>query len=121
MGHSAIFALAVEAGECWRISSTAADGCVDGVQVRAAAGQTLVGVAATATQPYDLFTLPWSGGQIQPLVAPIRRLLAEVRIAPTERISFIGPDGWEIEGWLVKPLHAEQSLSADPPCSRRAI
>ncbi|HEU5229068.1 MAG TPA: S9 family peptidase [Ktedonobacteraceae bacterium] len=103
-GSGAIFALAVEAGDCWRVSSTAAD--IVALQ-SVEASQMFVGVAATSAQPYDLFTLPWSGGELRPLVSTDQALLAEVSIAPTERISFTGPDGWEIEGWLVKPLHTE--------------
>ncbi len=105
-GANAIFALAIATGDCWRVSSTAADiVALESVEAR----QTFVGVAATSEQPYDLFTLPWSGGELQPLVSTNQALLAEVRIAPTERISFTGPDGWEIEGWLVKPQHSEGS------------
>ena len=120
-GSNAIFALAVEAGDCWRVSSTAADiVALKSVEAR----QMFVGVAATSEQPYDLFTLPWSGATteqgnhrsspipsrelpLQPLVSTNQALLAEVRIAPTERISFTGPDGWEIEGWLVEPPDSE--------------
>ncbi|HEY7350771.1 MAG TPA: S9 family peptidase [Ktedonobacterales bacterium] len=104
-GANAIFTLAVEAGDCWRVSSTAAD--IVALQ-SVEACQMFVGVAAMSEQPYDLFTLPWSGGELQPLVGVNQTLLAEVSIAPTERISFTGPDGWEIEGWLVRPLHAER-------------
>lgn len=103
-GANAIFALTVETGDCWRVSSTAAD--VVALQ-NVAAKQMFVGVAATPTQPYDLFTVPWSGGKLQPLVTTNEALLAEVSIAQTQRISFTGPDGWEIEGWLVRPDHTE--------------
>lgn len=103
-GANAIFALTIETGGCWRVSSTDAD--IISLE-SVAANQMFVGVAATATQPYDLFTLPWSGGQLQPLVATNHSLLTDVRIAPTERISFTASDGWEIEGWLVRPLHPE--------------
>ena len=104
-GANAVFALAIEAGDCWRVSTTDADiAALQGV----AGGQRLVGVAATATQPYDLFTVPCSGGEIQPLVSTNQALLAEVSIAPTERITFTGPGDWEIEGWLVRPLQAER-------------
>lgn len=104
-GANAVFALAIEAGDCWRVSTTDADiAALQGV----AGGQRLVGVAATATQPYDLFTVPCGGGELQPLVATNQALLAEVSIAPTERITFTGPDDWEIEGWLVRPLQAER-------------
>lgn len=104
-GANAVFALAIETGDCWRVSSTLADiialqGVVD--------GHLLVAVAATSMQPYDLFTVPCSGGELRQLVATNQALLAEVSIAPTERITFTGPDGWEIEGWLVKPLQAER-------------
>ncbi|HEY7125466.1 MAG TPA: S9 family peptidase [Ktedonobacterales bacterium] len=104
-GSGAIFALSVEAGDCRRVSSTDADiGALESVEAR----QMFVGVAATSERPFDLFTLPWSGGELQPLVETNQALLAEVSIAPTERVAFTGPDGWEVEGWLVKPLHAER-------------
>ena len=104
-GADAIFAFALEAGDCWRVSSTSADiVALESVE----AGQMFVGVAATSEWPYDLFTLPWSGGELQPLVSTNQALLAEVSIAPTERISFTGPGDWEIEGWLVRPLHPER-------------
>ena len=104
-GANAVFALALGTSKCWRVSTTDAD-IVDVKGV--ADGQMLVGVAATATRPYDLFTVPCSGGELQPLVATNQALMAEVNIAPTERIAFTGPDDWEIEGWLVKPLQAER-------------
>ncbi|MBO0780493.1 MAG: S9 family peptidase [Ktedonobacteraceae bacterium] len=105
-GANALFALAIETGTCWRVSSTAADiVALESVEAK----QLFVGVAATSERPYDLFTLPWSGGELQPLVSTNQALLAEVCIAPTEHISFTGPDGWEIEGWLVEPLHTEGS------------
>src|SRR5262249_52816384 len=100
-----IFALAVETGDCWRVSSTAADiAALQSVESR----QMFVGVAAMSELPYDLFTLPWGGGELQPLVATNQALLDAVTVAPTERITFTGPDCWEIEGWLVRPLHAER-------------
>ena len=103
-GANALFALTVETGDCRRVSSTAAD--IVALQ-SVATQQMFVGVAATPTQPYDLFTVPWSGGELQPLVATNSALLAEVSIAPTRRISFTGPDGWKIEGWLVSPPQTE--------------
>ncbi|HEU5374636.1 MAG TPA: S9 family peptidase [Ktedonobacteraceae bacterium] len=103
-GANAIFALAIEAGHCWRVSATAADiVALKSVDTH----QMFVGVAATPEQPYDLFTLPWSGGELVPLVSTNQALLAEVSIAPTELIRFRGADDWGIEGWLVRPLHAE--------------
>ncbi|HEX4204540.1 MAG TPA: S9 family peptidase [Ktedonobacteraceae bacterium] len=104
-GANTIFALTRETGQGRRISSTDAD--IAALQCTAD-GQTLVGVAATSEQPYDLFTLPRSGGELTFLVNSNRRLLDEVAIAPTEKITFTGPDGWEIEGWLVKPLQVER-------------
>lgn len=104
-GNNAIFALALETGLARRISPTDAD--VVNLQC-SADGQTLVGVAATSTRPYDLFTVQSSGGELQFLGGTNRELLDAVTIAPTERITFTGPDGWEIEGWLVRPLRAER-------------
>lgn len=104
-GSNPIFALSLATGECWRVTT----GDIDITDVQhAAASQTFVCIAATPTLPYDLFTVPCSGGEPQPLLSTNQALLAEVSIAPTERITFTGPDEWEIEGWLVKPLEAEQ-------------
>lgn len=103
-GDNAIFALSLETGLGRRISPSAGD--VVNLQC-SANGQTLVGVAATSTRPYDLFKLKSSGGELQFLGGTNRELLDDVTIAPTERISFTGPDGWEIEGWLVRPVNSE--------------
>ncbi len=104
-GDNVVYALSIEARTRQRISSTPAD--VNSLQL-VAGGQMLVGVAATPTQPYDLFTLSTSGGELKPLVETNRKLLAEVNIAPTEHITFTGPKDWEIEGWLVTPLEGER-------------
>ncbi len=104
-GANAIFALTVETGDCERVSSTDAD--IVALQ-SVPESQMFVGVASTATQPYDLFTIPLHGSELQFLVSTNQSLLDEVRIAPTERISFTGADGLEIEGWLVKPLSTER-------------
>ncbi len=104
-GASAIYALTAESGDCWRVSSTDADiVALESVKAK----EMFVGIAATPERPYDLFTLPWSGGELQWLTSTNQALLAEVSIAPTERIRFTGPDDWEIEGWLVKPLQGER-------------
>ncbi|MGH2507227.1 MAG: alpha/beta hydrolase family protein, partial [Ktedonobacteraceae bacterium] len=104
-GDNAIYALSTQTRIRRRISATHAD--VNALQL-VPRGQTLVGVAGTPTQPYDLFTLASNGGELKPLVETNRLLLAEVSIAPTERITFEGPGDWEIEGWLVTPQHATQ-------------
>ena len=102
-GANTIVALSLEGGDSWRVSPTDAD--VIALQY-VAARQELVGVAATSAQPYDLFTVPGDGGELRPLVNTNRDLLSEVKIATTERLTFRGPDDWEIEGWLVKPPEA---------------
>lgn len=33
-------------------------------------------------------------------------LLAEVEIAPMEEFAFKGADGWDLQGWVVRPAHA---------------
>lgn len=104
-GDNAIYALAIQTKTRKRLSSTNAD--VTGLQL-VPNSQTLVGVAATPTRPYDLFTIPRNGGELQPLVETNRTLIEQVSIAPTEHITFRGPDDWEIEGWLVTPQEAER-------------
>ncbi|HEY7350826.1 MAG TPA: S9 family peptidase [Ktedonobacterales bacterium] len=104
-GSSVIFALSLESGETRRVSNDA----VDVARVSCAAdGKTLVCLAATATQPYEVCVVPASGGSLRFITETNRALLEEVTLAAPERISFTGPDDWEIEGWLYKPNDAER-------------
>jgi len=68
-------------------------------------GQTLVFVACTPTHPLDVFTVAVSGGTVRPLTDSNRDLLNHVQVSTPESFTFRGPQGWEVQGWLVKPLN----------------
>jgi dipeptidyl aminopeptidase/acylaminoacyl peptidase len=102
-GDGAVYAAVVATGEVQRISPTDAD--VVGVRCMPD-GQTLVLLASTPLRPYDLFTLPASGGELTPLTRTNETLLNRVSLVAPERLTFEGPDGLEIEGWLYRPLQA---------------
>jgi dipeptidyl aminopeptidase/acylaminoacyl peptidase len=73
-------------------------------------GSTLVCLATTPTQPFDLFTLPTSGGELKPLTRTNGELLAEAEPVPAEDITFKGPDNWDIEGWVYRPSDAQGAV-----------
>jgi dipeptidyl aminopeptidase/acylaminoacyl peptidase len=99
-GARAIFALSLRDGSVRRVSQTAA--LVGGAQC-SPDGRTLVCFAATATQPFDVFTVPAKGGELHQVTWTNADLIDEVSLAPTEPIQFKGAGNWDIEGWLVTP------------------
>jgi dipeptidyl aminopeptidase/acylaminoacyl peptidase len=104
-GGSAIFALSLETGKVGRVSTDAAH--VEGLS-RTADGKTLVCLAATPTRPYEVCAAPASGGALRFVTETNRALLEEITLVAPERVSFKGPDDWEIEGWLYKPVDAQR-------------
>lgn len=66
-------------------------------------GQTLFLLAGGPTRPFDIYTVPASGGVPSPITDVNGDLLAEVELATPEQLLFEAPDGWEIEGWLLRP------------------
>jgi|SRR5579884_1104140 len=70
-------------------------------------GKTLLLLAGEPTRPFDLYTVPASGGVPSPISDLNRDLLAEVELATPEQLTFTGADGWEIEGWLIRPVQAD--------------
>ena len=59
-------------------------------------------IVATATDPGNLFVGD-VGGPMRKATCLNDELLASRYIAEPERVEFTGADGWEIEGWLMKP------------------
>ncbi len=102
-GSGVVFALSPASSEVRRVSNDAAH--IEGLSITAN-GQTLVGLAATPTQPYEVCAVPTSGGALRFITETNRALLDEVALAAPERVSFIGLDDWNIEGWLYKPVDA---------------
>ena len=60
------------------------------------------GVLATATSPGEVVS-GQPGGGMRSITDLNGDLLRERYIAEPERVQFSGPDGWAIEGWLLKP------------------
>jgi acylaminoacyl-peptidase len=66
-------------------------------------GESLMCVASTPTQPFEVWTMPSGGGPLDLLTNSNRELLEAVQIVEPERVTFASTDGWEIEGWLIRP------------------
>ncbi len=103
-GDCPVFALDTLTGNVRRVSTSQAD--VADVQPTPD-GRTLVCLASTPVCPFDVFTVAAAGGELTPLTHSNAALLDAVAVVPPEGIRFHGPDGWEIEGWLYRPLNAE--------------
>ncbi|MDP2858321.1 MAG: S9 family peptidase [Bacillota bacterium] len=63
-------------------------------------------VVSTPTTPDEVFVLSPLGAESR-LTSEHDSLRDEFRMIEPERLSFKGPDGWDIEGWLMKPLNYE--------------
>jgi len=69
----------------------------------AIAGGRIVAVASTPTDPPEIWELDESTGAWAAISAFNRALAEEFDLVPAEPLHFTGPDGWEIEGWLMRP------------------
>lgn len=101
----AIFRVSLDSGQVERVSAATADVAV--VQCRGD-GELLICIASTPTYPYDIFTVPATGGPLTPLTNTNRDLLDAVIIVEPEDITFKGANGWDIEGWIVPPVNREE-------------
>ncbi len=102
-GDSAVYALDVAASAARRVTP----GPIDVVGLQCAPdGGSLVLLAATPSRPFDLFVAPMEGGAPQPLVETNRALLDEIALVEPARVTWKGPDSWDIEGWLYSPRAA---------------
>ncbi len=67
-------------------------------------GQNTLALAlAEAAQPGDIFAHWRDSGTTMRLTDLNHDLLAEVHVSLPETITFTSADGWEIEGWVLKP------------------
>jgi len=105
-GDSAVYALDVATSATRRVTPGPID--VAGLQC-APDGGSVVLLAATPQRPFDLFVAPVEGGAPRPLVETNRALLDEVTLVAPERVTWTGPDGWDIEGWLFEPPDAARA------------
>lgn len=59
---------------------------------------------STSTHPGDLFTLDIQSGQREQLTDVNEAFLKEVELSHAEPITFKGTDGWDVHGWMMKPV-----------------
>jgi dipeptidyl aminopeptidase/acylaminoacyl peptidase len=80
-----------------------------GRTVRAAdlhhASGTMAYTANDPTHPDDLYLSDLSGARERRLTNLNRTLLSEVKLQPVERISYKAADGWDIDGFLIRPVN----------------
>lgn len=65
--------------------------------------KAVVGIS-NPTQPGDLHYLDLSTGDIQQLTNVNGEFLEEVQLSEAEPFTFKAPDGWDIHGWVMKPI-----------------
>ncbi|MEO7001826.1 MAG: S9 family peptidase, partial [Ktedonobacterales bacterium] len=70
--------------------------------------QTAALALATTTNPGDVYSQLVGSSQSRKLTDINGALLGEIELAQPEEISFRGPDGWEIQGWVLRPTRAAQ-------------
>ncbi len=58
---------------------------------------------ATATEPGDVYLGDLASGEVRRLTRVNDEVLRGSYVARPERIAFKGADGWDLEGWLLKP------------------
>ncbi len=64
---------------------------------------------STPTQPGDLYAQSVEGGatsEARRLTEVNAELFAELELATPEEFSFTGADGWELQGWILRPTEA---------------
>lgn len=104
-GDDAVYAVETSGGEPYRLTAVG----TDVMTIKCAGdGQTLVLLACRPDHPFDIFTLPASGGVALPVTNMNFELLSSVSLTGPEHVTWTGPNGWEIEGWLYRPDGVEQ-------------
>jgi dipeptidyl aminopeptidase/acylaminoacyl peptidase len=60
------------------------------------------------THPGDLFFVDMTNGEQRQLTNVNEEFLKEVELSKAEPISWKAPDGWELHGWIMKPIGFEE-------------
>jgi len=60
-------------------------------------------LVASATEPGDVYVGDTASGELRRLTRVNDEILRGAYLAPPDRGQFKGADGWDIEGWLLKP------------------
>lgn len=66
-------------------------------------GSRFAALVGTPAHPGDVHVGEVRGGRLRRLTTLNEELLAEAYVATPERVRFGGADGWEIDGWVLKP------------------
>lgn len=59
---------------------------------------------STPTNPGDMYSIDFSNGTIQRLTNVNEAFLKEIELSEAEPIIYKAHDGWEINGWVMKPI-----------------
>ncbi len=114
---AAVFVPAIERGAAHIYRVGVADGAVTRVVggergvlnfALTADGRRLVFAATDALGPNDLFACNADGSDERRLTRVNAELLGELRLSVPEHFVYTGVGGWEIDGWLMKPVDFEE-------------
>jgi dipeptidyl aminopeptidase/acylaminoacyl peptidase len=67
-------------------------------------GRRMVYAANDFTHPDDLYSADLDGSNEKKLTSLNARLWPQLQLASVERMSYKGADGWDVDGFLVKPV-----------------
>ncbi len=98
-GTSNVYEVCVSTGEARRITS--GDHSVYGMT---RAGGTLAAAIADFLNPGDIYSFDVTTGTWMRLTAVNEDLLDDVYLSAPERMAYKAPDGWDVEGWVMKPI-----------------
>ena len=73
------------------------------------AGNTFALALADTQQPGDIFAYWRDSGDTMRLTDLNHDLLSEMQLSQPEEFTFTGAKGWEIEGWILKPVDFDAS------------
>lgn len=103
-GDDAVHSVDPASGEVARLSAPGTDVMSMAYPV---GGEILVLLACRPDHTFDVFVMPATGGTPTPATNSNRELLESVALVAPEHVTWVGPRGWEIEGWLYRPEGAE--------------
>lgn len=104
-GDDAVHRADLATGEVVRLSASGTD--VMSI-VYPAGGEMLFLLACRPDHPFDVFVMPATGGTPAPVISTNREILESMMLVAPEHVTWTGPKGWEIEGWLYRPDGIDQ-------------
>lgn len=76
-----------------------------------AARNTLIYTGSDDTHPGDVFAADLKGDYARQLTHLNAKLLSQLEVQPMERLNYKAADGWDVEGFLTKPLGWQEGKS----------